>query len=67
MVQKLSESLKESKLQEKSRKELVASISHDLRTPLTTIKAYVEGLIDNVADTPDKKLRYLQVINKLLY
>ena len=64
MVQKLSESLQESKLQEENRKELVASISHDLRTPLTTIKAYVEGLIDNVADTPDKKLRYLQVIKK---
>ncbi len=64
MAEKLSESLKESKLQEESRKELVASISHDLRTPLTTIKAYVEGLLDNVADTPDKKLRYLQVINK---
>lgn len=64
MAQKLSESLKESKLQEENRKELVASISHDLRTPLTTIKAYVEGLIDNVADTPDKKLHYLQVIKK---
>lgn len=34
MAQKLSESLKESKLQEERRKELVASISHDLRTPL---------------------------------
>lgn len=64
MAQKLSESLREKKLQEESRKELVASISHDLRTPLTTIKAYVEGLIDNVADSPDKKLRYLQVIKK---
>lgn len=64
MAQKLSKSLKESKLQEERRKELVASISHDLRTPLTTIKAYVEGLIDNVADTPDKKFRYLQVIKK---
>lgn len=64
MAKKLSESLKESQLQEESRKELVASISHDLRTPLTTIKAYVEGLIDNVADTPEKKLRYLRVIKK---
>lgn len=64
MAQKLSESLRESQLQEENRKELVASISHDLRTPLTTIKAYVEGLIDNVADTPEKKLRYLQVIKK---
>ena len=64
MAQKLAKSLHESKLQEESRKELVASISHDLRTPLTTIKAYVEGLIDNVADTPEKKSRYLLVIKK---
>lgn len=64
MAKKLSESLKESQLQEESRKELVASISHDLRTPLTAIKAYVEGLVDNVADTPEKKLRYLRVIKK---
>ena len=64
MVQQLSELLTESRLQEENRKELVASISHDLRTPLTTIKAYVEGLIDNVADTPDKKMHYLQVIKK---
>lgn len=64
MAQKLAESLRESKFQEESRKELVASISHDLRTPLTTIKAYVEGLIDNVADTPEKKSRYLLVIKK---
>jgi signal transduction histidine kinase len=64
MAQKLSESLKEIKRQEESRKELVADISHDLRTPLTTIKAYVEGLLDNVADTPEKKIRYLRVIKK---
>ena len=55
MAKKLAQSLHESKLWEESRKELVASISHDLHTPLTTIKAYVEGLIDNVANTPEKK------------
>lgn len=64
MTQKLQESGKERKRQEDHQKELVASISHDLRTPLTTIKAYIEGLLDGVADSPAKRTRYLQVIKK---
>lgn len=64
MAKKLAQSVKERKRQEDNRKELVASISHDLRTPLTTIKAYIEGLIDNVANSPDKQRRYYQVIRK---
>ncbi|MBR1858729.1 MAG: HAMP domain-containing histidine kinase, partial [Selenomonadaceae bacterium] len=64
MAQKLQESVIERKRQEDSRKELVASISHDLRTPITTIKAYIEGLIDNVANSPAKRDRYFKVIKK---
>lgn len=47
---------------EENRRELVAGISHDLKTPVTAIKGYVEGLIDGVADTQDKKERYLKTI-----
>ena len=47
---------------EENRRELVANISHDLKTPVTSIKGYVEGLIDGVADTPDKKDRYLKTV-----
>ncbi|GAA0077784.1 HAMP domain-containing sensor histidine kinase [Clostridium sp. CTA-5] len=47
---------------EENRKELVAGISHDLRTPLTTIKGYVKGLKDGVANTPEKSQRYHDVI-----
>ncbi|WP_431803436.1 sensor histidine kinase [Halobacillus andaensis] len=43
---------------EESRKELIASISHDLKTPITSIKGYVEGILDGVADTPEKLQRY---------
>lgn len=60
----LDESLKVRTKQEENRKELVASISHDLRTPMTAIRAYVEGLLDNVADTPERRQRYLSVILK---
>ncbi len=64
MAEKLQESVRDRRIQEDNQKELVASISHDLRTPLTTIKAYIEGLIDGVADSPAKRRRYLQVIKK---
>jgi signal transduction histidine kinase len=47
---------------ERSRKELIAGISHDLRTPLTSIKAYVEGLEQGVAETADARKRYFETI-----
>jgi signal transduction histidine kinase/rRNA-processing protein FCF1 len=47
---------------EENRKELVVGISHDLRTPLTTIKGYVKGLKDGVANTPEKCERYHDII-----
>jgi signal transduction histidine kinase len=47
---------------EMSRRELFAGISHDLRTPLTSIKAYVEGLEHGVASTPESRARYLGTI-----
>ncbi|MDL2281085.1 HAMP domain-containing histidine kinase [Selenomonadales bacterium OttesenSCG-928-I06] len=47
---------------DENRRELIAGISHDLRTPLTSIKAYVEGLIEGVASTPEVKKRYLETI-----
>ncbi|WP_429950511.1 sensor histidine kinase [Enterococcus sp. AZ101] len=49
---------------ENNRKELVASISHDLKTPITSIIGYVEGLLDGVADSPEKQAKYLQTIHK---
>lgn len=43
-------------------RELIANISHDLKTPITSIKGYIEGIRDGVADTPDKMERYLTII-----
>lgn len=48
--------------EDENRKELVANISHDLKTPVTAIKGYIEGLIDGVADTPEKKEKYLKTV-----
>jgi signal transduction histidine kinase len=47
---------------EKYRRELLSGISHDLRTPLTSIKGYAEGLMTGIADTPEKRERYYQAI-----
>jgi signal transduction histidine kinase len=43
-------------------KEMISNISHDLKTPLTAIKGYTEGLIDGVADTSEKQEKYLKTI-----
>lgn len=43
-------------------KELISNISHDLKTPLTAIKGYSEGLLDGVADTRGKQEKYLKTI-----
>lgn len=48
---------------EENRKELIANISHDLKTPITTIKGYVEGIRDGVANSPEKMERYIQTIH----
>ncbi len=47
---------------EQNRKELIANISHDLKTPITSIKGYVEGIRDGVASTPEKMDRYIETI-----
>lgn len=47
---------------EQQNKELISNISHDLKTPITAIKGYVEGLMDGVADTPEKQNKYLQTV-----
>ena len=44
------------------RRELLSGISHDLRTPLTSIKGYAEGLQAGIADTPEKQRRYYAAI-----
>lgn len=59
---KLKESVHTQLKYEDNRKILISSISHDLKTPVTSIKGYVEGILDGIADTPEKVERYLKTI-----
>ena len=63
MAARLKTSVERARRDEESRKELLAGISHDLRSPLTSIRAYVEGLLDGVAKTEEAKQRYLRTIH----
>ena len=45
---------------EKARTDMIAGISHDLRTPLTAIRGTIKGLMDGIASTPEKQDRFLE-------
>lgn len=59
---RLKDSLEKQVRFEQSRKQLIASITHDLKTPLTSIKGYVEVLEDGVITDPETINNYLKII-----
>jgi len=59
---KLKENEEEKILSENASRELVSNISHDLKTPLTAIRGYVEGILDGVASSPQKVRDYLTTV-----
>lgn len=59
---RLKESAEEKVQYDKENKELISNISHDLKTPITAIKGYVEGIMDGVAASPEKLDKYIRTI-----
>ncbi|MCY9401205.1 HAMP domain-containing histidine kinase [Bacillus haynesii] len=49
---------------EAARKRLLSNISHDIRTPLTSIIGYVDALKDGVASSEEEKQEYLNILSK---
>nr|WP_240159880.1 ATP-binding protein [Paenibacillus aceris] len=62
MSGKLKDSFEKLRTAEASRKELVANVSHDLRTPMASIQAFVEALEDDVIQDKATFERYLRTI-----
>ena len=62
MRKRLKQTNEEKLAFDKENRELISNISHDLKTPITAVKGYVEGIMDGVADTPEKMNRYIRTI-----
>lgn len=63
MGARLADSFEKLENMERTRRELVANVSHDLRTPLTSIQSYVEALEDKVVTSPAEMEKYLHTIH----
>ncbi len=61
MRQGLKESVTQQASAEQERRLFIAALAHDLRTPLTSVRGYLEGLRDGVASTPEKAAKYVSV------
>ena len=59
---RLKENSEDTLHNEQQNRELISNITHDLKTPITAIKGYVEGIMDGVADTDEKKDKYVKTI-----
>ncbi|MYB50052.1 MAG: HAMP domain-containing protein [Dehalococcoidia bacterium] len=62
MVERLQGSFERERDLENARKELFGAVSHDLRTPLASIRAMIESINDGVVTDEDTKARYLATI-----
>ena len=62
MRKRLKDTMEEKVQYDKESKELISNISHDLKTPITAIKGYAEGILDGVADTPERQDKYVRTI-----
>ena len=62
MAARLKASLEQEQRQQQKKQELIAGMSHDLKSPLTSIRAYTEALLEGVAQDDAARERYLRTI-----
>lgn len=62
MRQHLKDNAEEKLNNETENRDLISNIAHDLKTPITAIKGYAEGILDGVANTPEKMDKYIRTI-----
>ena len=63
MAARLKESLTQQQREQQKKQELIADLSHSLKTPLTVIRAYSEALLEDVASDEDTRRHYLETIH----
>lgn len=61
MAADLRQSLERQEALEQERRMTISAVAHDLRTPLFSLRGYLEGLATGLADTPDKAARYVRI------
>lgn len=61
MAGELQQTIEEERRAEKTKSELITNVSHDLRTPLTSIMGYLRLLQDKKYDTPEQLEEYIQI------
>lgn len=59
---KLMEDIENEKRLDKLRKEFIASVSHELKTPIAIIQGYAQGLMENIAETEEDRNFYCEII-----
>lgn len=62
MRRRLKDNVEEKIVAEKESRDLISNIAHDLKTPITAVKGYSEGILDGVANTPEKIDKYVRTI-----
>lgn len=62
MRARLKETTAEKLRYEEDQRQLISNIAHDLKSPLTSIQGYAEGILDGVADTEEKRESYVRTI-----
>ncbi len=63
LVSTLNNMIEKLENQERDRKDFIASVSHDLRTPITTISGFVEGILDGTVPL-DRQQHYLEIVKQ---